>query len=247
MEASHDNIIASGLIKYFNSDQTDVPQINISNWQSLSDKYLDKVSDWVQGNTKAANMIMFNCALGSQSVIANYNSAADMWNALEQTYEGTGIVVQHQQLINFVSMKYDDYDDLSSFIIAFKNTIQRLSQVMDNDDKIPPYWPAMLFVNALHDKFPIWADRQRNRQRDKITINRPSLENLIADIHDEARRTNTILRSDTAKALLINGEDKYRNSAKRCDTCNSRHHVTKDCLHNNPEKRKAWEDKTGKK
>ncbi|RKF60154.1 Gag-Pol polyprotein [Golovinomyces cichoracearum] len=192
-------------------------------------------------------MNMFNCALGSQSVIAKYTSAADMWNALEQTYEGIGIVVQHQEFINFVSMKYDYYADLSSLIIAFKNTIQRLSQVMDNNDKIQSYWPAMLFVHALQDNFQILADRQRNRQRDNIIINRPSLEDLIADIHAEARRTTTILRSDTTKALLINGEDKYKNSAKRCDTCNSRYHVTKDCLHNNPEKRKAWENKTGKK
>ncbi|KAI0994487.1 hypothetical protein K3495_g13695, partial [Podosphaera aphanis] len=104
----------------------------------------------------------------------------------------------------------------------------------------------MLFVQALQDKFPIWADRQRNRQREKDINSRPSLEDLIADIQDEARRTATTSMSDTTKALHISGKDRD-NSSKRCDTCHSKYHVTKDCLHNNYERRKAWEDKTGKK
>lgn len=38
---------------------------------------------------------------------------------------------------------------------------------MDDGDKVPTYWPAMLFVPALQRKFPISADRQRNRQKEK--------------------------------------------------------------------------------
>ncbi|KAI1000424.1 hypothetical protein K3495_g7775 [Podosphaera aphanis] len=117
---------------------------------------------------------------------------------------------------------------------------------MDRGDKIPMYWPALLFVQALQDKFPIWADRQRNRQREKDINSRPRLEDLIADIQDEARQTATTSASDTAKALHISGIGRG-DSTKRCDTCHSKYHVTKDCLHNNYERRKAWKDKTGKK
>ncbi|KAI0993703.1 hypothetical protein K3495_g14481, partial [Podosphaera aphanis] len=80
------NIIASGLINYLKSNQND-PKMDTSDWKSLSEKYLDNISDWVQGNTRAANMIMFNCTLGPQSIISNYHSAAEMWEALEQAYE----------------------------------------------------------------------------------------------------------------------------------------------------------------
>ncbi|KAI0990716.1 hypothetical protein K3495_g17471, partial [Podosphaera aphanis] len=124
---------------------------------------------------------MYNCNSGPQAIITNYHTAAEMWNALEQAYEGTGIVVQHQELIRFVTMKFEDYNGLSEFITAFQNTIQRLSQVMDSTEKIPTYWPAMLFVHALEKKFPVWTDRQRNLQRDKDVTKRPSLQELISD------------------------------------------------------------------
>ncbi|KAI0998652.1 hypothetical protein K3495_g9542 [Podosphaera aphanis] len=105
----------------------------------------------------------------------------------------------------------------------------------------------MLFLNALRSKFPIWADRQRNRQREKDIKNRPSLEDLIADIQDESRRLDDQdQKSDSTKALHAAQNNKGRKS-KHCDTYNSRYHYTKDCLHNNIEKRRIWEQRTGKK
>ncbi|KAI0999215.1 hypothetical protein K3495_g8985, partial [Podosphaera aphanis] len=174
-----------------------------------------------------------------------------MWEALEQTYEGAGIVVQYQELINFVTIKYEDYNNLTLFIISFKNTIQRLVQVMDEGEKIPSYWPAMLFVRALQNKFPIWADRQRNRQREKEVKKRPSLDDLIADIQDEARRSDrtdvNLEMSETTKALNSQQKEPNRRPDKKCGTCGSIFHKTHNCLHNNEEKRKAWEERTGKR
>jgi hypothetical protein len=55
--------------------------------------------------------------------------------------------------MKFVSLKYEDYNDVTSYITAFKSTIARLLKVMDKGDKVPVYWPAMLFVSGLERKF----------------------------------------------------------------------------------------------
>ena len=236
------NIIAAGLIKYLRSDLSN-PTIDITNWQSAKQTELDNVSDWMKGNTKTSNTILYNCHAGPQAIITNCATAAEMWDALEQAYEGTGIVVQHQELINFITMKYEDFNNLSNFITSFKNTIQRLSQVMDSGETIPSYWPAMLFVYALQIRFPIWAERQRCRQREKDVKQRPSLDDLIADIQDEARRIDQEgMKSDTTKALHLNQREKEHRTDHKCDSCQSKNHSTRNCLHNNPEKRKAWEE-----
>ncbi|TQS37241.1 hypothetical protein Golomagni_02295 [Golovinomyces magnicellulatus] len=228
------NIIASGLLMYFQNKVTPGPSIDIENWKFISQKELDKVPVWVKGKTRASNFIMYNCNTTPQLIISSYHKAADMWEALEQAYEGSGIVVQYQELTKFISARYEDHKDLTTFITFFKNTTQRLSQVMDQGEKIPSYWPAMLFVNALQNKFPIWADRQRNRQREKNEINRPSLEDLIADIQDEARRDEEIgdklNKSDGTKALNLSIENSRK--GEKCKTC---------------EKHLAWEQRTGKK
>lgn len=122
---------------------------------------------------------------------------------------------------------------------------------MDDGEKIPTYWPAMLFVHALQRKFPIWAERQRNRQRERNLEKRPSLENLIADIQDEARRSekanNNFGKSDATKALNVHGKQPAKKARGPCKTCGSNFHRTSNYLHNNFEKRAAWEKKTGKK
>ncbi|KAI0998753.1 hypothetical protein K3495_g9446 [Podosphaera aphanis] len=77
---------------------------------------------------------------------------------------------------------------------------------------------------------------------------RPTLESLIADIQDEARRTDiTESKSDTTRALHVGEKDKECHINRRCHTCDSRYRVTDDCLHNNLEKCRIWEGKTGKK
>ncbi|KAI1000196.1 hypothetical protein K3495_g8001, partial [Podosphaera aphanis] len=48
------NIIATGLVKFLKTDD-DKPSVDLSNWQSLKSSELDKISEWVKGNTKAAN------------------------------------------------------------------------------------------------------------------------------------------------------------------------------------------------
>ncbi|KAI0998653.1 hypothetical protein K3495_g9543 [Podosphaera aphanis] len=127
------NIIAANLIKYLRSNLIQ-PSVDLSNWKTIEQTQFDKVSEWVVGNTKTSNVIMYNYNSAPQAIISNFQSAAEMWDVLEQAYEGTGIVVQCQELMKFISLKYEDYNNLSNFIVSFNNTIQRLTQVMDNDD-----------------------------------------------------------------------------------------------------------------
>ena len=138
--------------------------------------------------------------------------------------------------------------------------ITRLSKVIDPGDFIPKYWPAIMFVSGLEKKFPIWADRQRTRQREADIKSRPSLDALISDIQDEARRikTNSTNVSET-QALYgnkgNNGPDnkkrEYNNHSvgKKCPGCSQPNpkHTKENCLNANKEKRVEWEKKTGRK
>lgn len=117
------NIIAAGLLRYFRRDSFQ-PEIDISNWQNIDETQINKVSEWIRSNTKASNAIMYNCTSSAQAIITNYHTAADMWAALEQAYEGAGIVVQYQELIKFISISFEDHDNLTSFITSFKINIQ---------------------------------------------------------------------------------------------------------------------------
>ncbi|KAI6251437.1 hypothetical protein HI914_00978 [Erysiphe necator] len=102
-------------------------------------------------------------------------------------------------------------------------------------------------MDENEEKFPIWADRQRNKQQDKDVRMRSSLEELISDIQDEARRTDVDFKSESVKALHAGGDPRSNEAPKRCKTCNSKFHITDNCLYNNEDRRRAWEDRTGKK
>ncbi|KAI0994889.1 hypothetical protein K3495_g13291 [Podosphaera aphanis] len=86
------NISAAGLVKYLRKDKLG-PTIDVTKWESIADSELEGVSDWVRGNTKTANAIIYNCDDAARNIVMNYNNASEMWRALEQAYEGTGIVL----------------------------------------------------------------------------------------------------------------------------------------------------------
>ena len=77
----------------------------------------------------------------------------------------------------------------------------------------------MLFIAALSTKFGIWAKRQRSLAR---TAAKPaSLDDLIADVSDEARHS----KDDPSGALYV-GKDKSRDrgdNKKKCSHCKKRH------------------------
>ena len=60
---------------------------------------------WKTGDSRMANCITFNCQPGPQLIIKAKSTALEKWKALKQAYEGTGIVIQQQELMKFVTIK----------------------------------------------------------------------------------------------------------------------------------------------
>ena len=103
-----------------------------------------------------------------------------------------------------------------------------------------------LFVMGAAKSFPVWAERQRYEPLGSLSMNTPVtvLEGLVTDLLDADRA-----RSKTAKlsgSELIKGKGGKGKKCKHCHQEDLRQYK-KDCLAVNAEKRKEWEDKTGKK
>ncbi len=118
---------------------------------------------WKISNTRMANCITFNCQPIPQSIIKVKSTALIKWNALKQAYERIEIVIQQQELMKFVTIKYKNYNDIQGYITDFQNVIIRLFKVMNSEKTILKYWPVMLFVSELKKKFSIWVNRQCTR------------------------------------------------------------------------------------
>ena len=200
-------------------------------------------------------MILINCTPGMKSVCENANSAQEMWELLYHHCEGSGPTVYRTQLLKLVSMKVTTYNTVHDYITDFRHTLERLTQVLDEGDKLPVYMAALLFVEGLSSKYQVWAERQRAAQREKEVNDRPTLQQLIADIEDEARRNNVKGKGSVSdnKTLYTNkstGDAKgnKKKDLKQCTGCGDPKpkHTPEKCYATNAELRKAWEEKSGK-
>ena len=82
-----------------------------------------------------------------------------MWVTLQAQYEGTGAVLSYNAIKLYTKIKYEDYPNLEQFIITFKKAIEKLVSL---DISPLEAWHPILFIMALSDAWPIWAERQRS-------------------------------------------------------------------------------------
>lgn len=61
-------------------------------------------------NVKETRFLLIGC-----------KSAPEMWKTLQTQYEGTGAVLNYNAIKEYTRIKYEDYNSLEKFIIAFKN------------------------------------------------------------------------------------------------------------------------------
>jgi hypothetical protein len=176
-----------------------------------------------------------------------------MWVILQSQYEGTGAVLNFNAIETYTKIKYEDYTNLEQFIIGFKKAIEKLANL---EISPPDAWHPILFIIALSDAWPIWAERQRSNTRSEAT--KLTLSALIEDITDEARKKDK--KADGS--IHYNGKpptkgkpnSKFKDSAKgksgkmckNCENPNARHEP-ENCLVTNKKLRQEWEQRTGKK
>ena len=129
----------------------------------------------------------------------------------------------------------------------------------------PDSWHPLLFIMALSEEFPMWAERQRSNSRNPTTS--LTLAALITDITDEARnkerhteggsalyggRPNPNSNKGKGKGNDKKGrdtKDKIARRGKLCKNCKNPNalHDPDKCFVTNHKLRKAWEEKNNTK
>jgi hypothetical protein len=113
---------------------------------------------------------------------------------LNTTYEGSGPVLRQQLYQQFHQIKVEDYASVAIFIAKFQDLYKRLT---NTGSKIEEVDKITIFIGALTKKFPIWAERQRSRIRNRENV---TIIGLIEDILDERHTNNTIKAHDNHRA-----------------------------------------------
>ena len=103
------------------------------------------------GDARMKLCISYNCVSEVEAHITDCESAIDMWELLQKEYEGSGTVLNYQAIQAYVTIKYDHYDSLDAFILAFKKSIKRLRVL-----KLEPLkeWHPLMFIALVNYKFP---------------------------------------------------------------------------------------------
>ena len=88
-----------------------------------------------------------------------------------------------------------------------------------------------IFINALSDAFPVWADRQRSRGKDRE--NALTLPTLMDDISNEARIKSIESKGATEGTgiVLYTGKDSGRSARKPQFKGKSKEKSSEKCSH----------------
>ena len=88
-------------------------------------------------------------------MLAGCKSVYQIWITLQTQYKGTGAVFNYNTIKLYTKIKYNNYPNLKHFIIIFKKAIKKLANL---DISLPKLWHLILFIIALFNAWPIWAE-----------------------------------------------------------------------------------------
>lgn len=246
-DAMTDLAKANGCQRYIHAKARPPKKVDEFEDDEYTTEELDRWQTWEAGNSSMMLMIRINVKETPQSLLTGCTTALDMWATLQIQYEGTGAVLNYNAIEQYTRIKYEDYTSLEHFIIAFKKSIEKLATLQISP---PDSWHPLLFIMALSEEFPTWAERQRSNSRSPATS--LSLAALIIDITDEARKKGRTI--ETGSALYggrpnPNQKDRKPRKGKLCKNCNNPNafHDPDKCFVTNHKLRKEWEKKNNKK
>ena len=205
--------ISAGLEKYYITDPTrpKPKEITAENYKdSTRDERLDW-DDWKTGDAKAKLVLTWNVLAIPARVIKGKLTAVECWDLLRTTYEGSGGTLVYSALVEVITMKCKAYSSTQNFTIAFREAINRLDTLQA---PLLPIHAVNIFLFAVVDSYPVWAERQRAALRINST---PDLEGLIADLLNEnrSRNANQKVPSSSSSALLKKDEKEKGTSRSR--------------------------------
>lgn len=246
-----------GLRRFYHPKAPKPPKFVDEFDEGVSEEEFQKYDEWAKGDSKMKLCISSNVSTSILCQINSFATAKEMWDSLANQYESSGIVLNQQAIAKYIKMRYSDYSTIDEFIIAFQNAIDTLNRL---NIAPPDSWHPLVFLEALKDSFPIWAERQRAACRDKSSI---TLNELIHDIKDEARADTkssgiqmTLYGShknnnENKAGSSQNGKSKLRPRPIDCKVCGNpkARHAKGKCLEDpkNKDLLKQWEERHKKK
>ena len=100
--------------------------------------------------------IRYNCKTIPRKVASAKDTALEMWGALQQQYEGLGLVLKYNAIQDYVYLKYENFTSLDTFIIAVHEAIKKLKnlQCLPYDDQLP-----IMFIASYANKWLTQVER----------------------------------------------------------------------------------------
>lgn len=202
-----------------------------------------EIAAWKKQAVKARIIINKNLDKEPKGLVSGVRNPSEIWKILRDQYHGKGWNIEEQTFSKLVQIDYKDFNSMTTFIVEFKKLYQDLQQL---DSPLSERHATFAFLNATEGAFPIWADRQRAQGRDKKSA--PSLEDLMSDIQDEARK----LENDSSGSSFFAGKDSQKKSkdskksndskkdSKKCEVCGVKGHVKSKCWVEHSELAPDW-------
>ncbi|CCU76267.1 Gag-Pol polyprotein [Blumeria hordei DH14] len=248
------------------AESLDAEDILREDYKVPLEENIDARKIWKVKNAKLKSIIMFSCEEnGPRGLLQECSTANEMIRTLNNQFRGRGYVLGYNAYQEFISLKISDFENLIQLIIRFKSLIAQMKELNVNLTDLHYH---MHFIGLLTDSYPVWADRQRSAARNAKDSNICSLDDLIQDITDEARRIESVSSPGTVffgnnqgtenrnqkknKGKFGGNKDSKDGKCKHCEcpfkSMNKVKHTEADCLLNpkNVNKKKEWEDKNGK-
>ena len=100
--------------------------------------------------------IRYNCKTIPRKVASAKNTVLEMWRALQQQYEGLGLVLKYNAIQDYVYLRYENFTLLNTFIITIYKAIKKLKniQCLPYDNQLP-----IMFIASYANKWLTQAER----------------------------------------------------------------------------------------
>lgn len=186
-------------------------------------------------NSKAISLIILSCEDHIIKLLNPDDLAATAWKKLEKQYGHIGFSARHLAFQSLVSTNISSCDSIDHFIDQFRTNMNTLSQMTTST--LPQWLLLSIFINNVSSQYEAWTQSVMQQVRSKSISedSRTYLEEVIASLIDEARRTSQNGNSGDAgnTALTVRKPSKPKPICKYCGKI----HKSENCWQEFPEKK----------
>ena len=184
-------------------------------------------------NSKALSAIFLSCEDHIIRHLDPDDLAVTTWNKLRKQYGQVGFSARHLSFQSLNSTLLSSCDNVDHFIDQFRSHVTTLSQMTTYP--LPQWLLLSILINNVGSQFEAWTQSVMQQVRNK-TISEDSqdyLDEIIASLIDEARRTNQTTENNSNTALSARKGPKQKPICKHCGKI----HKSDNCWEMFPEKR----------